>query len=363
MTDSARRGATSTTPTTPTTTTTPTTPTTAASTAATARPEAGDLRDRGDLDDVIERHATELRAYCYRMLGSAFDAEDALQETLVRAWKHLDAFEGRSSVRSWMYRIATNVCLDMLRGRRRRALPTDLAEPRSATGPIGPTRGERTWITPIPDALVIAADEDPAQQAVTRESVRLAFVAALQHLPARQRAVLILREVLRWHADEVADLLGMSVVAVNSALQRARATLATAPNAEPEAPDEEQQRLLDRYVDAFERYDVDSLVAVLHEDATMQMPPYLFWLRGRDELGAWYGDPRSQECRGSLMVPLRANGAPAFGQYRPNGPGGSYTPFAIQVLHVEDGAIRHIDAFLDASLFPVFGLPLDPRPR
>jgi RNA polymerase sigma-70 factor, ECF subfamily len=339
MTESARRGATSTT-------------STATATNSAETPEVGDL---------VERHATELRAYCYRMLGSAFDAEDALQETLVRAWKHLDTFEGRSSMRSWMYRIATNVCLDMLRGRRRRALPSDLADPRAAAAPLGPTRGERTWITPIPDALVVAADEDPAQQAVTRESVRLAFVAALQRLPARQRAVLILREVLRWHADEVAGLLGMSVVAVNSALQRARATLAAAPPVEPDSPDEEQQALLDRYVDAFERYDVDSLVAVLHEDATMQMPPYLFWPNGRAELGAWYGDPRSQECRGSLMVPLRANGAPAFGQYRPNGPGGSFTPFSIQVLEITDGAIRHIDAFLDARLFPVFGLPLVPE--
>jgi RNA polymerase sigma-70 factor (ECF subfamily) len=326
-----------------------------------------------DVDQLIERHGRELRGYCYRMLGSAFDAEDAVQETMVRAWRKLDTFEGRSSVRSWLYRIATNVCLDMLRGKHRRALPVDLAEPRAASAPLGPTRGERTWITPIPDALVVSPDDDPAEQAVTRESVRLAFVAALQQLPPRQRAVLVLREVLRWHADEVADLLGMSVVAVNSALQRARATLAEAPaapeSAEPDPLvdqeidkeiDKEREALLARYVDAFVRYDVESLVAVLHEDATMQMPPFLFWLRGRDELAGWYRDPRSAECRGSLLVRVDANGAPAFAQYRPNGPGGRYTPFAIQVLHLDDGVIRHIDAFLEPRLFGVFGLSLDP---
>jgi RNA polymerase sigma-70 factor (ECF subfamily) len=322
-----------------------------------------------DVDQLIERHQRELRGYCYRMLGSAFDAEDAVQETMVRAWRKLDSFEGRSSVRSWLYRIATNVCLDMLRGKQRRALPVDLAEPRAAAAPLGPTRGERTWITPIPDALVVSPDDDPGEQAVARESVRLAFVAALQQLPPRQRAVLVLREVLRWHADEVAELLGMSVVAVNSALQRARATLAEGPAA-PESTgpgremdqqmDTERDALLARYVDAFVRYDVEALVAVLHEDATMQMPPFLFWLRGRDQLAGWYGDPRSAECRGSLLVPLDANGAPAFAQYRPNGPGGSYTPFAIQVLHLDDGVIRHIDTFLDPRLFALFGLPLDP---
>jgi RNA polymerase sigma-70 factor (ECF subfamily) len=322
-----------------------------------------------DVDQLIERHQRELRGYCYRMLGSAFDAEDAVQETMVRAWRKLDSFEGRSSVRSWLYRIATNVCLDMLRGKQRRALPVDLAEPRAAAAPLGPTRGERTWITPIPDALVVSPDDDPGEQAVARESVRLAFVAALQQLPPRQRAVLVLREVLRWHADEVAELLGMSVVAVNSALQRARATLAEGPAA-PESTgparemdqqmDTERDELLARYVDAFVRYDVEALVAVLHEDATMQMPPFLFWLRGRDQLAGWYGDPRSAECRGSLLVPLDANGAPAFAQYRPNGPGGSYTPFAVQVLHLDDGVIRHIDTFLDPRLFALFGLPLDP---
>jgi RNA polymerase sigma-70 factor (ECF subfamily) len=322
-----------------------------------------------DVDQLIERHQRELRGYCYRMLGSAFDAEDAVQETMVRAWRKLDSFEGRSSVRSWLYRIATNVCLDMLRGKQRRALPVDLAEPRAAAAPLGPTRGERTWITPIPDALVVSPDDDPGEQAVARESVRLAFVAALQQLPPRQRAVLVLREVLRWHADEVAELLGMSVVAVNSALQRARATLAEGPAA-PESTgparemdqqmDTERDELLARYVDAFVRYDVEALVAVLHEDATMQMPPFLFWLRGRDQLAGWYGDPRSAECRGSLLVPLDANGAPAFAQYRPNGPGGSYTPFAVQVLHLDDGVIRHIDTFLDPRLFALFGLPLEP---
>ncbi|MGW1378633.1 sigma-70 family RNA polymerase sigma factor [Streptomyces sp. NPDC002446] len=315
-------------------------------------PRAG----QGELADRLEAHRTELTGYCYRMLGSAFEAEDAVQETMVRAWRSYDRFEGRASLRSWLYRIATNVCLDLLKGSSRRARPMDLASPSSVDTPIGTGLPEETWIGPVPDERVLASAGDPAETAVARESVRLAFVSALQRLAPRQRAVLILREVLSWSAAEVAELLDSSVAAVNSALQRARATLSASadPGAPPRPLDDAQQALLKRYVDAFERFDMDALTALLHEDCTLSMPPYALWLRGRRDVLKWLRGPGSG-CAGSHLVPLAANGRPAFGQYRADG-----TPWAVQVIETaDDGRIGALQSFLDTErLFPLFGLPM-----
>jgi RNA polymerase sigma-70 factor (ECF subfamily) len=311
------------------------------------------------------KHRVEITGYCYRMLGSSFDAEDAAQDTLVRAWRSFDGFERRSSLRSWLYRIATNVCLTMLEGRKRRARPMDMGPAGTSSSTLGPPLEETAWVQPVPDARVIAAEADPAELAVARESIRLAFVAALQHLPPRQRAVLILREVLQWSAAECAELLGGTVASVNSALQRARATMAergltTSDPVEPVADD--QQDLLARYAAAFERYDMESLVALLHEDVTLSMPPYDLWLRGREELRRWFVGPGAG-CAGSRLLPVRANGLPGFGQYRPSGPGGRHEPWALQVLEIDDGRIVGFNAFLDtATLFPLFGLPLRLEP-
>ncbi|HEX2025943.1 MAG TPA: RNA polymerase subunit sigma-70, partial [Actinomycetota bacterium] len=226
------------------------------------------LEEARDLEPMLEQYRGELTAYAYRMLGSVFEAEDAVQETLLRAWKNLDGFEGRSSLRSWLYRIATNVCLDMLQGRQRRARPVDLGSAGTADTPLGPALAEDRWIEPIPDTAAPSSPDDPAEMAESREGIRLAFVAALQLLPPRQRAVLILREVLQWRAAEVAELLGTTVASVNSALQRARAALAKADTEQaPQLLDEERRKLLERYVDAFERYDMDALTSLLHEDA------------------------------------------------------------------------------------------------
>jgi RNA polymerase sigma-70 factor (ECF subfamily) len=299
----------------------------------------------------LEQHRRELTAYCYRMLGSPFEAEDAVQETLLRAWKSIDRFEGRSELRSWLYRIATNVCLDLLNGRERRARPMDLGPAQEPVAANLNTLPEVTWIEPLPD--------DPADVAESRETIRLAFVAALQHLPPRQRAVLILCEVLRWKAAEVAELLETSVASVNSALQRARATL-EASDIDPSEPvlDEPDRELLARYVEAFERYDMDALTALIHEDATQSMPPYELWLSGRDDILAWWVG-KGAGCRGSRVIPtVAANGAPAFGQYKPSESGSGYDPWALQVLEISDGRIVEFTFFLDTErLFPMFGLP------
>ncbi len=307
----------------------------------------------------LEPHRAELTAYCYRMLGSPFDAEDAVQDAFVRAWRSRDRFEGRAAMRSWLYRIATNVCLDMLKGRERRARPMDLGP---AVEPLESNlnaRSAKEWIEPIPENL-IAPERDPADLAVERESIRLAFVAALQQLPARQRAALILREVLRWEASEVAELLDTSVASVNSALQRGRATLAkskvsTADRLPPLTA--EDHALLERYVAAFERYDMDALASLIREDATQSMPPYDMWLSGRDDIFAWWVGP-GNGCRGSRVIPVEnANGMPAFGQYKPS-PQGGYDPWALQVLELSDGRIAELTFFLDTQrLFPLFGLP------
>ncbi len=309
-----------------------------------------------DLDE-IEGHRRELTGYCYRMLGSVFEADDAVQETMLRAWRGFERFEGRSALRSWLYRIATNVCLDMLRGRQRRALAMDLGPSSAADRFTGATRPGEAWVEPIPDARVPTPDADPAELAQVRESIRLAFITALQHLPPRQRAVLILREVLRWQATEVAELLDTTVASVNSALQRARATLA-ARHVEGGSVDQvgpEQQALLARYVDAFERYDITSLVALLHEDAVMSMPPYDFWLRGPTEMGRWFLGEGSG-CRGSRLVATAANGCPAFGSYRPD-PQGGHRPWAVQVIELSGDRIVGHHNFLDTALFAAFDLP------
>jgi RNA polymerase sigma-70 factor (ECF subfamily) len=307
----------------------------------------------------LEQHRRELTAYCYRMLGSPFEAEDAVQDTLIRAWRSLDRFEGRAALRSWLYRIATNVCLDMLKGRERRARPMDLGPSGEPDAANLRTLPETTWLQPIPDRLVVP-DGDPAEVAETRETVRLALVAALQQLPARQRAALILCEVLRWKASEAAELLDTSVASVNSALQRARATLEANDVSAAETPpsvDEADMALLARYVDAFERYDMDALTSLIHEDATQSMPPFNLWLSGRDDILTWWVGPGAG-CRGSRVLPATsANGAPAFGQYKP-AEGGGYEPWALQVLEVSGGRIGEFTFFLDTGpLFPLFGLP------
>jgi RNA polymerase sigma-70 factor, ECF subfamily len=317
--------------------------------AATRAPE--------ELDRQLEQHRTELTAYAYRMLGSAFEAEDAVQETFLRALKGFEGFEGRAALRSWLYRIATNVCLDMLGGQERRARPMDLAPAKSADTPLGEPMPEVTWILPVPDDRVVPEDADPAEIAQSRETIRLAFVAALQHLPPKQRAVLILHEVLRWKASEVAELLETTVASVNSALQRARTTLqAIDVDAVSEPVDEERRALLARYVDAFERYDMDSLTSLLQQDATWNMPPYELWLQTHDDIRRWCLGP-GIGCRDSRLLPTTANGSPAFGQYKP-APDGGLEPWSLQVLEISDGRIAGITFFLDtARLFPLFGLP------
>jgi RNA polymerase sigma-70 factor, ECF subfamily len=313
------------------------------------------------IEQQLEAYRVELTAYCYRMLGSV-DAEDAVQETFIRAWRGYERFEGRAALRSWLYRIATNVCFDMLESRKRRARPMDLGPAREPIVENLNALPEVTWIEPIPDGRVVP-EGDPAEVTEARETIRLAFVAALQHLPPRQRAVLILCEVLRWKAAEVAELLETSVASVNSALQRARATLeATNLTATEAAPsvDAADEELLARYVAAFESYDMDALTSLIHEDATQSMPPYDLWLSGRDDILTWWFGP-GITCNNSRMIPTTAaNGAPAFGQWRPVPGGEGYEPWALQVLEIENGKIVELTFFLDTErVFPLFGLPLE----
>jgi RNA polymerase sigma-70 factor (ECF subfamily) len=309
-----------------------------------------------DLELELETHRRELTGYCYRMLGSGSEAEDAVQETMIRAWRAIDRFEGRSSLRSWLYRIATNVCLDMLQGPQRRARPMDLGPSSTADSTLSAGLPESAWVQPVPDAWVLP-EGDPAEVAAARESIRLAFVAALQHLPPKQRAVLILREVLRWQATEVAELLDTTVVSVNSALQRARTTLTEANIDESGvAPvDAEQRELLARYVDAFERYDIPSLISLIHEDATFSMPPFELWLQGTEQIGHWYLG-QGIGCEGSRLLATEANGCAAFGAYKQAGPG-LHLPFSLQVIEVSGDRISGLHHFLYPELFPVFGLP------
>jgi RNA polymerase sigma-70 factor (ECF subfamily) len=315
----------------------------------------------GDLGGLLDHYRADLTGYCYRMLASPFEAEDAVQETMLRAWKAYDRFEGRAAMRTWLHRIATNVCLDMLRAKQHRARPMDLGpsrEPIEANLKVLP---EVTWIEPIPDNLV-ATDPDPEDSAIAKESVRLAFVAALQHLPAKQRAALILCEVMSWKALEVAELLEMTVAGVNSALQRSRATLKSGGLDAGPAPvlNEEKSDLLKRYVEAFEKYDVGLLTKVIREDARQSMPPFDLWLQGREDMFTWWFGPGGG-CRGSRVIPAgTANGSPAFGQYKPNSTGTGLEPWSLQVVELTPSGIGEITFFLDTKkLFPLFGLPLE----
>ena len=330
---------------------------------------AYDGRSMGNLEATVaielqlEEYRSELTAFCYRMLGSPFEAEDAVQETMLRAWRSADRFEGRASLRSWLYRIATNVCMDLLSSRQKRARPMDLGPSREPVEANLNTLPEVTWLEPIPDGVAVPEDGDPAEVAEARETIRLAFVAALQHLPPRQRAVLILCEVLRWKASEVAELLDASVASVNSALQRARATLETSnvtQSTTRTSVDEADAELLARYVKAFEQYDMEALTSLIREDAIQSMPPFDLWLEGRDDILSWWVGPGAG-CRGSRVIPtVAANGAPAFGQYKPNDAGDGYVPWALQVLEIEDGRIVEFTFFLDTDrVFPLFGLPLE----
>ena len=305
----------------------------------------------------LEAHRRALTGYCYRMLGSGADAEDAVQETMVRAWRGAERLQARTALKSWLYRIAGNVCLDMLQGSQRRAQPMDLGPASGADSALGAGLPEHAWVQPMADARVLSPEADPAQVAEARDTLRLAFVAALQELPPRQRAVLILREVLHWRASEVAELLETSVAAVNSALQRARATLEALDldAGGPAAVDAEQQELLTRYVEAFERYDIESLVSLLREDATFSMPPFPLWLRGPDEVAAFMLG-QGIHCKGSRLLPTSANGGPAVGVYHPAGPG-AYEPWAIVVLEMSAGRIAGLHHFLYPELFAQFGLP------
>ena len=310
----------------------------------------------------LEPYRRELTAYCYRMLGSGFEAEDAVQEVMLRAWRKADSFEGRSSVKSWLYRIATNVCIDMSRQVQRRARPMEMGP---ASPPqekyLGPLLPEPTWITPMPDSKVAPEGADPAEIAEFRESIRLAFVTALQHLPARQRAALILCEVLRWQVSEAAELLDSTVAAINSALQRARATLRQVsedmPRDELDAPDAD---LLNRYVEAFEAYDMDRLIKLLREDAIQSMPPFAMWVQGNENICKFMVEPGPSACRGSRLLATWANGCPAFAQYKPD-PSGGFMPWSIQVLEISQGVITSINSFLALleleRIFDQFGFP------
>src|SRR4051812_7759144 len=311
-------------------------------------------------EQELESYRRELTGYCYRMLGSGFEAEDAVQETFVRAWRKIDDFEGRSSLRSWLYRIATNVCLDMLQGPQRRARPMDMGPSSTAETVLGPPLVEGTWVMPIADSAALPENGDPAEVATQRETLRLAFVAALQHLPPRQRAVLILREVLRWQASEAAELLGMTVASVNSALQRARATIdqLDLDASGPSALDDDNRDLLAKYVDCFERYDIESLVSLIAEDAEFSMPPFDLWLRGTRDIAKWYVG-QGAACENSRMIATQANGSAAFAQYKPAA-ANRWEPWALQVIEVRDGKIKGLHHWIPpfaGQLFEAFGLP------
>lgn len=313
--------------------------------------------------DRLSEHRPALMGHCYRMLGSVSEADDAVQETLLRAWRHLDRFEGRSSLRTWLCRIATRVCLDALAQRSRhgafpqRLRPVDLGPHGSCEDPLE-ARPSESWVEPIPEALVLPESSRPEELFALRQSIRLAFVTALQRLPPRQRAALLLVEVLGCSAAEAAETLETSVPAVNSALQRARASLANqSPDPAPSPLSARESELLARYVDAFERFDVDALTGLLHEEVAFSMPPFDLWLKGPAAVRSWlFG--RGAVCRGSRLVPTRASGSPAFGQYHPTEPGKPFTPWALVVLETSGDRITSWSSFLDAKhSFARFGLP------
>jgi RNA polymerase sigma-70 factor (ECF subfamily) len=295
------------------------------------------------------------------MLGSVFDADDAVQETMLRAFRSLGSFEERAALSSWLHRIATNVCLDFLAERRRRSRPIVEAAP-GRVGDALTQRPKDAWIEPIADAAVVSADADPHTRAVLKQSTRLAFVAALQELPPKQRAALLLTEVVGFSASDAAATLQMSVPALNSAIQRARAKLDAEAACAADAPADArsltdgQQKLLQRYVAAFEAYDIDELIKLFHEDATLSMPPYCFWLRGREEIRRWLLGP-GEGCRSSRLIATEACGSPAFAQYRPR-QGGGHAPWALIVLELDADRVVGMNSFLDAqALFERFGLP------
>lgn len=316
----------------------------------------------------LERLRPALTGYCYRMLGSGFEAEDASQETMLRAWRRSDTLAEPAALKPWLFRIATNVCLDLIEGRKRRARPVDLADPGTAGTPVGAPLPETAWILPIADGQVTDPDADPARSIADRETLRLAFVAALQHLPARQRVVLVLREVLRWSAKEVADLLETSVQSVNSALQRARATLDELALDDAEAParpqEDDERLLLERYLEAFAEYDIDRVVALLRYDVVFDMPPLGLWLRGAEEAGRFMLGPGAA-CRGSKLIAVSANGCPAFASYKPDPDAGDWAPWSLTVLETTDAgdggpAVTGVHNFLQPflpRLFDSFGLP------
>jgi RNA polymerase sigma-70 factor (ECF subfamily) len=309
---------------------------------------------------IAARYRPELLAHCYRMLGSVHDAEDQVQETLIRAWRSHGDFQGRASLRTWLYRIATNACLRALEQRGRRPLPSGLAGPGADPDqpPAGPA-AEITWLQPFPDALLGTAGADPAAVAASRAGIRLALIAALQYLPPRQRAVLILRDVLAWRAADVAELLGTSTVAVNSALQRARAHLSRlSPDQDQVArpADAGQAALLDRYAAAFEAADVAGLTRLLRDDARFEMPPVPVWFAGREAIGRFLAATVLRSAGAFRMIRTAANGQPAFASYLRGGDG-SYHAHSIQVLAITGGQVVHVVSFLEAGLFPVFGLP------
>ena len=312
-------------------------------------------REDDDFPKLADPFRRELFAHCYRMVGSVHDAEDLVQETYLRAWRSYHGFEGRSSLRTWLYRIATNVCLTALEDKGRRPLPTGLGAPSIEAGEPLVKSEEVLWLEPVPDSLI----SDPAEQAASRDTIRLAFVAALQHLPARQRAVLILRDVLKWRAAEVAEALEISTAAVNSILQRAHAQMAKAQlsvEAVTEPVADDQKELLEKYVNAFWEKDIPTIVSLLKQDAVWEMPPYVGWYKGAENIGNLIDTQCPGDVHEMPMVPTWANGQPAFGLYMMQR-GGEYTPFHLQVLTIADGKVAHVGAFFDTDLFETFGLP------
>jgi RNA polymerase sigma-70 factor (ECF subfamily) len=321
-----------------------------------------------NFEQELERLRPSLTGYCYRMLGSGFEAEDATQETMVRAWRRADSLAEPAAMKSWVFRIATNVCLDQIEGRKRRARPIDLAQVGTAETPVGAPLPETAWVLPVADGQVVDPAADPAAHLADRETLRLAFVAALQHLPARQRVVLVLREVLHWSAKEVAELLETSVASVNSALQRARATLDELALGDAEAParpsEEDERQLLEQYLEAFAEYDIDRIVALLRYDVVFDMPPLTLWVRGPEQVGEFMLG-QGAGCRGSKLIATAANGCPAFAAYKPDPESGEWVPWSLTLLELVNGdeggpAVAGVHNFLQPflpSLFTSFALP------
>jgi RNA polymerase sigma-70 factor (ECF subfamily) len=321
------------------------------------------------LEGDFERLRPSLTGYCYRMLGSGFEAEDATQETLLRAWRRADTLVDPAALKSWLFSIATNVCLDQIDARKRRARPVDLTDPGTAASPLGAPLPETAWVLPIASGQVADPEADPETQTAERETLRLAFVAALQHLPARQRVVLVLREVLRWSAKEVAGVLETSVASDKIALQRARATLEELDLADSEAParppTESENRLLEQYLEAFAEYDIDRIVALLRYDVVFDMPPLPLWVRGPGDVHDFMLGPGAA-CRGSKLIALSANGLPAYASYKPDPDTGTWLPWSVTLLEAEptDAAgapiltgIHNFLAPFMPNLFTSFGLP------